>query len=113
MGTFILVIGFTLRFTCANYKLLFVGRGFDHVGCHTNGYNTESIGIAFIGCFMTMLPPKVSLDLCKLLIQKGVDEGHIAKNYKLVAHCQVTTTESPGKMLFDVIKTWPNWSEDP
>lgn len=92
---------------------VYEGRGFDKVGAHTFGYNRKSIGIAFVGCFMKMLPSKIRIDLCKLLIEHGVAEGHIAKDYKLVAHCQCITTESPGKALFEEIRTWKNWSDSP
>lgn len=91
----------------------FLGRNFDIVGSVVYGYNKSSISIAFVGTFMTNSPPERSLELCKLLIQKGVDEGYIEKNYKLLGHCQLSTTESPGKMLFEEIKTWPHFALNP
>jgi peptidoglycan recognition protein LE len=90
---------------------IYEGRGFNTVGAHTYGYNRKSIGISFVGTFMRNLPPKVSLELCKLLIETGVKDGHISPNYQLVGHCQCTTTESPGKSLFEEIQTWPHWTE--
>lgn len=89
--------------------VVYEGRGWGVEGAHTFGYNSRSVGISFVGCFMKELPPQSSLDVLKALIQKGVDENHIAKDYKLVGHCQCTVTESPGKALFEVLKTWPNF----
>lgn len=89
--------------------VVYEGRGWGVEGAHTYGYNSRSVGISFVGCFMKELPPQISLDVLKVLIQRGVDENHIAKDYKLVGHCQCTVTESPGKALFEVIKTWPNF----
>lgn len=91
--------------------VVYEGRGWGVEGAHTYGYNRRSVGISFVGCFMKELPPRSSLDVLKVLIQKGVDENHIAKDYKLVGHCQCTATESPGKALFEEIKTWPNFYE--
>ncbi|XP_059616451.1 peptidoglycan-recognition protein LE [Phlebotomus argentipes] len=90
---------------------VYEGRGWNRVGAHTFGYNRKGLGISFVGCFMKTLPPKVSLDVCKLLIEKGVREGYIAPDYKLFGHCQCIPTESPGKMLYEEIKTWPHYSE--
>lgn len=90
---------------------VYEGRGFDHVCNHPYSHKKKGIIISFVGCFSNHLPTKSSLDLCKLLIQKGVEDGHVAHDYKLLAHCQCSPTESPGKMLFEEIKTWPHWSE--
>lgn len=89
---------------------VYEGRGWNNVGAHTYGYNKKSIGISFVGCFMKYLPPDISLSACKLLIKKGIEDGHIAPDYKLLAHCQCSAVESPGKCLFEEIKKWPHWS---
>ncbi|XP_055713221.1 peptidoglycan-recognition protein LE-like [Phlebotomus papatasi] len=90
---------------------VYEGRGWRKMGSHTFGYNRKGLGISFVGTFMNMLPPQVSLDCCKLLIAKGVREGYIAPDYKLLGHCQCIPTESPGKMLYEEIKKWPHYSE--
>lgn len=92
---------------------VYEGRGWKVVGAHTYGYNKKSVGISFIGCFMRELPPPVSLQACKLLIERGVELGHISPNYSIVCHCQCSPTESPGRMLFEEIKTWPHFAIDP
>lgn len=91
--------------------VVYEGRGWGIEGAHTYGYNRKSVGISFVGCFMRELPPKASLDVLKVLIQKGIDENVIAKDYRLLGHCQCTATESPGRALFDEIKTWPHFYE--
>lgn len=69
------------------------------------------MGISFVGCFMSKLPPQFALDQAKLLIQQGVEIGAIAKDYSLIGHCQCVATESPGRRLYEEIKTWENWDE--
>lgn len=49
---------------------VYEGRGWRKMGSHTYGYNRKGLGISFVGTFMNMLPPQVSLDCCKLLIAK-------------------------------------------
>lgn len=88
------------------------GRGWDKVGAHTKTYNNISIGIAFVGTFNDILPPKRQLEAAKKIISLGVQLGKISKNYKLFGHRQLIPTLSPGDVLFNEIKTWPHWSQD-
>uniref|UniRef100_A0A1L8E305 Putative peptidoglycan recognition protein le n=1 Tax=Nyssomyia neivai TaxID=330878 RepID=A0A1L8E305_9DIPT len=87
------------------------GRGWNKMGSHTYGYNMKGFCIAFVGTYMNKLPSQISLDVAKMMIEKGVREGFIAPDYKLVGHCQCIPTESPGRMLYEEIKKWPNYSE--
>ncbi|KAG6461323.1 hypothetical protein O3G_MSEX012552 [Manduca sexta] len=90
----------------------YYGRGWDYVGAHTLGYNSVSIGIAFIGTFNTKRPPKKQLEACQKLINRGVKMGKLAKDYKLFAHRQLASTLSPGDMLYNIIKTWPHFAQN-
>ncbi|XP_055537847.1 peptidoglycan-recognition protein LE-like [Wyeomyia smithii] len=100
------------NFLVGNDGNVYEGRGWKKVGAHTHGYNERGIGISFVGCFMNELPAKIAFDACKLLIERGIHEGYIQKDYKLIAHCQCSPTESPGRMLFEEIKTWPHWTAE-
>ncbi|XP_073954538.1 peptidoglycan-recognition protein LC-like isoform X2 [Choristoneura fumiferana] len=90
----------------------YYGRGWDYMGAHTLGYNKYSIGIAFIGTFTKEAPTQKQLDACKKLIKRGVALGKIAKDYKLFAHRQLTSTESPGEKLFEILQEWPHFVKD-
>jgi hypothetical protein len=92
---------------------VYEGRGWDNVGAHTYGYNKKAIGISFVGTYMKMLPSRTCQNTCKLLIERGIQMGHIDQNYKLLAHCQCSATQSPGKMLYEELKTWERWSAEP
>lgn len=89
------------------------GRGWTSEGAHTFGYNSKSIGIAFIGTFNNVLPPKFQIQAAKKLIEQGVELGYISKDYKVLAARQLSTTQSPGEMLYNDIKTWPHWAKAP
>lgn len=91
--------------------LAYEGRAWDKVGAHTKGYNAVSIGIAVIGFFNKELPPKESLDALKSLLEKGVKDGKLANDYKLLGHRQLNGSNSPGDALFNEIKTWEHWSD--
>ncbi|XP_050074555.1 peptidoglycan-recognition protein LE-like isoform X2 [Anopheles maculipalpis] len=86
------------------------GRGWTKQGAHTKGYNVDSICIAFIGTFIVAPPPIAQLSAAKQLIQLGLQGNYLASNYSLYGHRQLAPFESPGKALFDIIKTWPHWS---
>uniref|UniRef100_W8BZR2 Peptidoglycan-recognition protein LE n=2 Tax=Ceratitis capitata TaxID=7213 RepID=W8BZR2_CERCA len=85
---------------------VYEGRGWGVVGAHTIGYNSKSMGIAFIGCFMRHLPSDAAMNSCKNFLKKGVEEGHLAPDYKLIAACQCRSTESPGRRLYEELQTW-------
>nr|XP_014095624.2 peptidoglycan-recognition protein LE [Bactrocera oleae] len=85
---------------------VYEGRGWGVVGAHTIGYNSKSMGISFIGCFMRQLPTEAALNACKNFLKRGVEEGRLAPDYKLIAHCQCRSTESPGRKLYEELQTW-------
>lgn len=89
------------------------GRGWSGVGAHTYGYNTKGIGIAFIGTFPKENAPAAQIAAAKNIIDIGVQQGYINKDYKLLGARQVSHTDSPGDVLFNEIKTWNNWSKNP
>ncbi|XP_017110911.1 peptidoglycan-recognition protein LE [Drosophila elegans] len=88
---------------------IYEGRGWRTVGAHTLGYNKKSLGISFIGCFMRELPTTDALNMGRNLLARGVEDGHIAPDYRLVCHCQCNSTESPGRRLYEEIQTWPHF----
>lgn len=69
-----------------------------------------SIGIAFIGTFNTIGPPKSQLDAAKKLVKQGINLGKISPEYKLFGHRQFIPSLSPGDVLYKEITTWPHWS---
>lgn len=101
------------NFLVGNDGNVYEGRGWKRVGAHTQGYNSRAIGISFVGCFMNEIPAQIAMDACRSLIERGVEQGYIQPDYKLLAHCQCSATESPGRKLFEIIKTWPHWTAEP
>jgi N-acetylmuramoyl-L-alanine amidase len=92
---------------------VYEGRGWDTEGAFAYGYNNRSIGIGFIGTFTVDLPVPKQILAGKQLIELGVTMGKISSDYKLLAHRQLSATESPGLAFFELIKTWPHWAEKP
>lgn len=86
------------------------GRGWFVQGSHTMSYNAYSVGIAFMGCFLTNLPPESSLKKCKDLIEHGVKIGAISPDYELLGHRQCRPFLSPGDCLFNEIQTWKHFN---
>lgn len=89
---------------------VYTGRGWDYAGAHTFGWNDRSIGINLIGTFIDTLPPRQQILAAQQLIELGVELGKIVKDYKLLAHRQLSATESPGATLFEEMKKWPHWT---
>lgn len=92
---------------------VYEGRGWGKEGAHTRGFNARGVGIGFIGTFQITKAPPHQLVACKNLIEKGVNLGYIAKDYKLLAVRQLRSTISPGDQLYEELVTWPHWASAP
>ncbi|XP_072939774.1 uncharacterized protein [Epargyreus clarus] len=91
---------------------IYQGRGWNQVPIHTFGYNNQSFGIAFIGNFIDQEPSAQALQSAQALIQCGVEKEKLSANHNVVVQSQLVRTESPGKKLFNKIRTWPDWIYD-
>lgn len=91
---------------------VYEGRGWDKQGAHTKGYNSGSIGIAYIGTFNKKLPSERQLTAGFLIMDEGVKLGKLTADYKVYAHRQLIASESPGAAFYEIIKKWENWSSD-
>lgn len=89
---------------------VYEGRGWHHVGAHTQGYNSRGFAASFMGNFMTHLPNAASMNAVKALIACGVQKGYISPSYHLYGHRDVGSTECPGDQLYKEIQSWPHYS---
>ncbi|XP_029669306.1 peptidoglycan-recognition protein SC2-like [Formica exsecta] len=89
------------------------GRGWDYVGAHAPGYNTQSIGICILGDFSDFLPNPVALNTLNALIACGVSLGKISDNYNVLGHRQARNTECPGQSFYEYVITLPRWTANP
>lgn len=90
---------------------VYVGRGWDKIGEHTNNYNTGTIGIAFIGGFNEEEPPKCQLEAAQKLIDEGVQSRMLHNEYYLYGQRQLISTKSPGDALYKSIQKWKNYRQ--
>lgn len=97
------------EFQCfSNFRTMLIG-DWGVAGAHTKGYNHESIGLAFIGNFNQIEPPKQQLCAAKKLLELGHALGKLTDDYGLYGHRQLTKTISPGAALYKIIQTWEHW----
>lgn len=89
---------------------IYVGRGWDDVGAVVKGFNTNSVGIAFIGTYVKTKPTEAQLKACLLLLEEGVRLKKLKPDYILNGARQLSATESPGDALYRIIQTWPHWT---
>lgn len=88
---------------------IYEGRGWSRTGTHSINFNTNSIGIAFIGNFMKDKPTKNMLDAVLNLIECGVQSGYLTPTREIHGHRDVGCTLSPGDKLYAIIRTWDNY----
>lgn len=91
--------------------IAYVGRGWDIQGAHTRGFNAKSICIAFIGAFERTAPTNGQICAAKHIIAEGVRLGKLSHDYGLYGALQLTRTQSPGKVLYNIITTWDHWTD--
>ncbi|KAJ8932084.1 hypothetical protein NQ318_008313 [Aromia moschata] len=104
---------FTDDFIVGGDGKIYEGAGWHKVGAHTRGYNSRSMGLAFIGNFSDKRPNDKQLKAAKDFLQCAVELGELDENYKLFGARQVSATASPGTRLYNEIKNWPNYSSSP
>lgn len=66
-----------------------------------------------IGTFVSEKPTEKQFNAVKALINEGVILNKIAKDYRLLAHSNVSNTASPGLRIFEEISTWPHFTQIP
>lgn len=92
---------------------IYYGRGWDVEGEHTVGFNSNSLCIAMIGSFDTIIPSSKQLDTAQNLIAEGIYLKKLSKNYHLYGQRQlINNTTSPGHQLYEILmKTWDHWTD--
>ncbi|CAH1641147.1 unnamed protein product [Spodoptera littoralis] len=88
---------------------VYEGRGWKYMGAHALRFNEYSVGIALIGSWTVELPTKEQLDTLKIIIDHGVQQGHIDPDYLLVGHRDIRDTHCPGDTLQAEISQWPHY----
>ncbi|KAJ2942784.1 hypothetical protein O0L34_g14971 [Tuta absoluta] len=99
------------NFAVGSDGLVYEGRGWNHLGAHSKGFNSQSIGICLIGDWTSELPPEVQMQAAKDLISEGLRLGWISPKYSLVGHRQVRDTECPGDALYERISEWKHFND--
>ncbi|XP_078032652.1 peptidoglycan recognition protein 3-like [Augochlora pura] len=89
------------------------GRGWNSVGAHSPGYNTQSIGICIIGDYSDILPNEAALRALSKLIDYGVSLGKISENYRMIGHRQARPTLCPGDRFYAYVQKNPRWTNSP
>ncbi|CAH4038513.1 unnamed protein product [Pieris brassicae] len=102
------------NFLIGNDGRVYEGRGWNIEGAHTFGYNRCSIGIGFIGDYRGEIESHASvteaqLNRTRMLLEEGVRLGHLRKDFLVIGAKDLGPTASPGSILNNAIKQWPNY----
>ncbi|XP_017775383.1 PREDICTED: peptidoglycan-recognition protein 2-like [Nicrophorus vespilloides] len=92
---------------------VYEGAGWHKIGAHTRGYNTKSMGIAFIGNYVDKAPSAKQLQALKNFLACGVELGELSNRYNLIGARQVGSTQSPGLKLYQEIQKLPHFKKNP
>ncbi|XP_022116105.1 peptidoglycan-recognition protein SD isoform X4 [Pieris rapae] len=102
------------NFLVGNDGRVYEGRGWNIEGAHTFGYNRCSIGIGFIGDYRGEIESHSSvtetqLNRTRMLLEEGVRLGHLRKDFLVIGAKDLGPTASPGSILNNALKQWPNY----
>lgn len=98
------------NFLIGSHGRVYEGRGWLYQGAHTKGYNSDSLGVAFIGKFDNITyPTDAQVLACRLLLEEGVRRKVLVRDYQLFSANQLMPTRSPGASVSAILQTWPNW----
>lgn len=91
---------------------VYEGRGWHWVGAHTRGHNSRGFGVAFVGNYTETLPTEAALRTVREVLPRcALRAGLLRPDYKLLGHRQLVATDCPGNALFDLLRTWPHFTE--
>lgn len=91
---------------------VYQGRGWHWVGAHTRGHNSRGFGVAIVGNYTGSLPSEAALTTVRdLLPSCAVRAGLLRPDYKVLGHRQLVRTACPGNALFNLLRTWPHFTE--
>ncbi|KAK2916790.1 hypothetical protein QQF64_025402 [Cirrhinus molitorella] len=89
---------------------MYEGRGWNWVGAHTSGYNSQGYGVCFIGDYTSVLPITSAMNMVRYdFTSCAIDGGRLSSSYSLYGHRQASSTECPGNTLYREIQNWANW----
>lgn len=81
---------------------IYEGRGWERAGAHagTSVDNFRSIGIAYLADGNTLALTEAALEAIGYLIETGVRDGHLDRNYRLTGHRDHKATDCPGALVY-------------
>uniref|UniRef100_A0A2A4K4P1 Peptidoglycan recognition protein n=1 Tax=Heliothis virescens TaxID=7102 RepID=A0A2A4K4P1_HELVI len=105
------------NFLIGNEGRVYVGRGWNVIGAHTQFYNRCSLGIGFIGDYREGLPSysKVTekqLERAKMLLDLGVEYGYLHPDYHVLGAKDLQSSQSPGTNLYRAIQNWTHYDHE-
>ncbi|XP_049962085.1 peptidoglycan-recognition protein LF-like [Schistocerca serialis cubense] len=89
---------------------VFEGRGWRYRSAFARGYDLTRLGVVFMGNFKTKPPTPEAVEAFHQLMALGEREGHLSPDWRAMAQCQLVTTDSPGRALYQLLKGWPRWA---
>ncbi|XP_023318772.1 peptidoglycan recognition protein 1-like [Trichogramma pretiosum] len=102
------------NFMLGGDSLLYEGRGWLARGASSGyEYNAKSLAVAFLGNYELDRPKPEQLAALEAFLEVGTRRGLLRPDYKLLGHRQVSSTESPGRHLYEAIKKLKHWSPSP
>jgi len=90
---------------------IYEGRGWDEIGAHTYGFNSQGYGVCFLGSFMATLPSGNAQESFHQLANCMKSNGKVDADYELKGHRQTGPTDCPGDALYFEIQSWPHWTD--
>ncbi|KAK6629439.1 hypothetical protein RUM43_003256 [Polyplax serrata] len=93
---------------------IYIGRGWTRRNVAGGFINGRNVNINLIGDYSTSVKPTIrQMNAIKYLLKLGVKTGKLADDYSLLAANSTFSTMSPGKNVYEIIKTWSHFDPHP
>jgi peptidoglycan recognition protein len=100
-------------FTIGEDLLVYTARGWVAQGQSLGAFSNQAVNIGYIGNFDGRQPSLRSRELLDTLIQCGITAGHLASNVRVIASCQVQSTQCAANSIHSWIRSHPRFVENP
>ncbi|EEC04446.1 peptidoglycan recognition protein, putative, partial [Ixodes scapularis] len=97
------------NFMIGGNGMVLEGRGWNHVGAHTVGFNNKSVSLGFVGDYSRQVPNERMIMAAMQLIECGIRLKKISPGYTLHGQTDANCRRCPGEAFHAFMESMPRF----